>query len=492
MKDLSRRVRKARRKVYRQMPIATGNRIAELDHRMSYADMTATVAQGNLGVLSGGAALALWRVCHERGFRAWCYEFGFSQSLTHTVTIIEIDGGLQVHDAFFNVGYPRGFDDMLDALRLGNTVDRISEVRDRKIYIVDPNCEAKKTVCWLEAHADRELAPTDGLRRFELLWNQEAFTAIHPGSHTVSRDLAARGYANDLQFMMLHPVAVFDGERQHRDPATMPLVSGRDLRSPVAEQRLTVRDLEAERATGAERGATIARLEAELAEASSRAAQLASDSEGARRSFAAEREAWLQQKVALQARKSALEGELSETRVRLSAANDLRAQRDSQIAQLRAEIDDARQQFEAEQKTVLALEGTNHDVRMQLEQSRWREALLESEVTEAREHAIEISHCVASLLDELGQLRRDYRSLAMERRTMSRDKAWLEAEITDLKAEMNEAVGRAARLEAKIAGATGARFSRLWGRITTRCSRLLHLRRARDRPDASSSNRPSS
>src|ERR1700739_3940395 len=120
------------------MPVSTCERIAELDHRMSYADMTAALAHSTLGVLSGGAALALWRACYERGFRAWCYEFGFPQSLTHTVTIVEIDRVLQVHDAFFNLSYPLALDDMLDSLRNGTAVTDKREVRDRKIYIADP------------------------------------------------------------------------------------------------------------------------------------------------------------------------------------------------------------------------------------------------------------------------------------------------------------------------------------------------------------------
>ena len=203
MKDLSRRVRKLRRKVYRQMPVATCNRIAELDHRTPFADMATALDRGKLGVLSGGAALALWRACSERDLRAWCYEFGFPDSLTHTVTIVEIDGVLEVHDAFFNLSYPLGFDDLLASLRDGDAVGGKREVRDRKIYIADPTGEPEQTIRWLEANADRELKPVDGLRRFELLWNPEAFTATYPGIHTVSRDLAIRGYPGDLQFLML-------------------------------------------------------------------------------------------------------------------------------------------------------------------------------------------------------------------------------------------------------------------------------------------------
>jgi hypothetical protein len=491
LKDFSRRVRKLRRKVYRQTPVATSNRIAELDRRMSYADMATVLEQANLGVSSGGAALALWRACSDRDLRAWCYEFGFPESLTHTATIVEIDGVLEVHDAFFNLSYPLGLHDMLDSLRDGNAVNGKREIRDRKIYVMDPACEPEAAVRWLKANADRELEPVDGLRRFELLWNPEAFTATCPGIDTVSRELATRGHPGDLQFLMLHPVAVFDGENHFRDRISMPLVGGRDLESPVAALRVAVRDLETERTQATQRTAAIARLETDLAEANSRlsaasqeadrlsgrAAQLDAARDQADQAFAAERQVWMQQKAALQAGHSALEGELARTRSQLSAAVDLRAQRESQVAQLRAEIEDARQQFELERNAVVALESQrqdreaahirleseNHDLRSRLEagareqdQMRERAALMERLADAAQEHAIEITHYIAPLVEEVDQLRRDYRSLTVEREALCRERA---------------------RLEAQIAASPGARLRSLWRRFRKKWQLLFRAGR---------------
>jgi chromosome segregation ATPase len=257
----------------------------------------------------------------------------------------------------------------------------------------------------------------------------------------------------------------------------MPLIGGRDLHSPVAELRVATRDLEAERANGVEKTARIARLEAELAAANSLAAQLAADRDGAGRVFAAEREAWLQQKVALQAGKTALEGELAETRARLSAATNLRAQRDSQIAQLRAEIEDGRQQFDVQRKAIVSLEGSNLDLSSQLEEAareherlRGHATRLESEAAAAQEHAIEITHAIAPLVEELNEVRR---SLAVEREAAAQDKAMLEAEIGKLTARITEADVWAAALEARIAASPAARVTALWRRITTRCAALF-------------------
>ncbi|HYZ42589.1 MAG TPA: hypothetical protein VE687_18480, partial [Stellaceae bacterium] len=408
MKDLSRLARRLRRKVYRQMPVASPTRIAELDPRMSYAEMVAAVEQGALGVSSAGTALALWRAYSERGLRAWCYEFGFPESLTYTVTIVEVDGALEVHDAFCNLTYLLSFHGLLDALRYGNVAAVKASRRDRKIYIADPGAERGDMLSWLEANAAREFEPIDGLRRYELLWSLEAFTAIGVGIDAAFRELDARGFSRDLQFLMLHPLAVFDGEQHHREPARMPLISGRDLRSPVAALRLARRELERERLSGAEKAAKIAHLEAQLTDANVRAARLGADRDEADRGFAAERQAWLRQKVALQAANNALEGELAETRSRLEAATNLRAQKDSQIAQLRAENDDIREQFGASSRECQELR---------------------RRARAAEEQAIEISDYLAPLVDEVSQLRCDARLLAAEYETVSREKAELAAQI---------------------------------------------------------------
>jgi hypothetical protein len=112
LKDASRRLNRLRREVYRETPAATG-------------------------LPGGSTALALWRAVTKKGFRAWCYEFGLASSLTHTVTIVEADGILRIHDALFNLTYPLGFHDVLDALRDGTPVAPKTEIRDRKIYLAD-------------------------------------------------------------------------------------------------------------------------------------------------------------------------------------------------------------------------------------------------------------------------------------------------------------------------------------------------------------------
>jgi hypothetical protein len=310
LKGASRRLNKIRRKVYRENPVATGQ-------------------------TGRATALALWRAVTKKGFRAWCYEFGFLGSFTHTVTIVDADDALPIHDAFFNLTYRLGFHEVLDALRDGRPVAAKIEIRDRKIYVMDPAFEPESTVRWLETNADKELAPVDGRRQFEVLWNEEAFAAV-AGVDTAYRELEARGYPRDLRFLMLHPIEMFDGEKSYRDTGDMPLLAGRDLASPLAALRVRAmradRELASERQRGAEREAIILRLESErdaaksgLAEAAAEArrlgdqvVQLRAALDGENAQFTAEREALQQALTEAKSQSRAYEAEIADAISELS------------------------------------------------------------------------------------------------------------------------------------------------------------------------------
>ncbi len=313
MKDASRRLNRLRRKVYRETPAATGS--------------------------SGeSSALALWRAFTKKGFRAWCYKFGLAGSITHTVTIVDAGGVLQIHDAFFNLTYPLGFYELLDELRDGRPVAAKTEIRDRKIYVMDPAFEPEAAARWLELNADHELTPIDGLRRFEVLWNVEAFIATCPGIEAAYQDLEERGYPRDLCFLMLHPIEMFEGERTHRDRATMPLLADRDLVSPVAALRSTVermnRELASERECNAQRDAVILRLEGERDAAQSSSAAVSTEAQrlgdqivqlraaldDETRRFAAERQALSQAVTEAEAQALASRVEITALKVELTQA----------------------------------------------------------------------------------------------------------------------------------------------------------------------------
>jgi chromosome segregation ATPase len=371
VKDASRLLRKLRRKVYREVPIATWNRAAEVDWRGSYDNLVSTFRRGDCGVPSGGAALALWRAATDAGFRAWCYDFGFPESLTHMVTVVELDGRLRVHDPFLNLGYRADFYEILEGLRADQLPDIRCETRDRKIYVMDPSCESQLTADWLTAHADRELDRVGSLRRFEVLWDSDALLATLARPEAVYRDLETRGYPADLSYLMLHPIGVFDGSAHHQNPETMPLIGGRDLRSPVAGLRAAMQqltqDLAVERDQLAVKSTISGQLEGELAEvrsqllaASGEAEQLSAQSAQLRaalddggRQWDAERQALSQGNSALEGRRAVLEAELAEATARHAAATEEVRRLADQVVQLRSAHDDAERRIAEERELFL-------------------------------------------------------------------------------------------------------------------------------------------
>jgi chromosome segregation ATPase len=108
------------------------------------------------------------------------------------------------------------------------------------------------------------------------------------------------------------------------------------------------------------------------------------------------------------------------------------------------------------------------------ERLRGHATLLESEAGAAQEHAIEITHYIAPLVEELNQVRR---SIAVEREAAARDKAMIETEIGELTARITEADARTAVLEARIAASPSVRLTALWRRFATRWAVLLRSER---------------
>jgi hypothetical protein len=362
VKDASRRLRKLRRRVYRDFPAALGTLAGEVDYRLPYAELAQAFAPGGRGVGSRGAALALWRAATERGFHAWCYEFGFPDVLALSVTVVGVGSGFEVHDAFFNRTYPVGLFELIDRLRHGWPVAPEAGTRDRKTCLVDPNQTEIAALSWLAARAERELPPIDGLRRFVLGWDIEGFAAISPASAAAADALEVRGHPRSLDFLMLYPIAVFDGAGSHRDPATMPLIGGRDLHAPLAELRRAAARTAQELATAK---AGIAFLSQAAQQAQRAAARLHTDLDNAGRRNAAERE------------RHALE----ETRLAGAAAAEASA-RDSRILQLRAALDDAAREVDEERAERRRLGAALDDASARL--ARLRDRLSAREAQAAR------------------------------------------------------------------------------------------------------------
>src|SRR5262249_37921131 len=182
---------------------------------------------------------------------------------------------------------------------------------------------------------------------FEVLWDVEAFIATCPGIDGVYQGLKEQGYPRDLRFLMLHPVVVFDGEKSHRDLGTMPLLAGRDLKSPLANARAAVRkmtrELVSEREHLAKRSAVILRLEGERD-----AAQLSSTAASAEAQRLGDQIVQLRAALDDETRRFAAERQALSQATTEAEAHALASR--VEIMALKAELTQARAQWDAERK----------------------------------------------------------------------------------------------------------------------------------------------
>jgi hypothetical protein len=156
MKDASRRLNRLRRKVYRKTPIAIG----------SLSESTAWRC--------GGPS--------QKRFSCLVLRIRFLGQPEHTVTIVEADGVLRIHDAFFNLSYPVGLCEVLDALRGGIPIAPKTELRDRKIYVIDPGFEAERALRWFERMPIENSRRSAACAVSKSFGTFEAFTTVAPAS----------------------------------------------------------------------------------------------------------------------------------------------------------------------------------------------------------------------------------------------------------------------------------------------------------------------
>jgi hypothetical protein len=392
VKEISRVLRRLRREVYREIPAASSNRVVEIDWRASWDALADRFAGGDCGVMAQGAALALWRAATDAGFRAWCYEFGFAETFTHSVTVIEADGALEAHDAFLNHGFRAGLLEILDGLRRDRAPELRREIRDRKIYVSDPAHDSRQALDWLVVHADRELDPVGSLRRFELRWDEAALIAADPRLDAVYRELEAHGHPADLAYLMLHPIAVFDGAARHCEQRQMPLIGGRDLLSPTAAVRRLTRELVAEREQAAERRVATERLEAELRDTRTRFATAGDGADRLSIEVAALRAA-----LAREAEHRVTEAELAAAKAEIAAAAERAAELDRRIAELQAEQDRRAAAWQSERQSLAAMVAAADAERQRLAAGA---AAREQDLAAAREELAAAEHFLASRTEQ--------------------------------------------------------------------------------------------
>ncbi len=109
--DDLRTVRALRRYLYRRLPLASNGDYWITDPPVREAASLQSAMKlfetADRGVWCQAAAVLLARLYEAAGYRAWVTSYGDPGTLTHTVTLVEVDGVLYLEDAYFNLDYVR-------------------------------------------------------------------------------------------------------------------------------------------------------------------------------------------------------------------------------------------------------------------------------------------------------------------------------------------------------------------------------------------------
>jgi len=104
-------VRALRRYLYRRLPLASNGDYWVTDPPVREAASLQSALKlfetAERGVWCQAAAVLLAQLYEAAGYRAWVTSFGDVDTLTHTVTLVEVDGEIYLQDAYFNLDYVR-------------------------------------------------------------------------------------------------------------------------------------------------------------------------------------------------------------------------------------------------------------------------------------------------------------------------------------------------------------------------------------------------
>ena len=93
-----------------------------LDHdRIGAHGLKDAFIKNDGGVLCAGSALMLHGAYRDLGYNAYIFSYGFENTLTHTVVLVEINGELYLQDAHYNYSFRKPLFDILKDLINGIT-----------------------------------------------------------------------------------------------------------------------------------------------------------------------------------------------------------------------------------------------------------------------------------------------------------------------------------------------------------------------------------
>lgn len=213
-----------RRALYQALPVAMGDKILDPDPKKSYRELAEDLKGGDVAVWCAGSALIYLRALEELGFKGWIFHFGFTDDLTHAVTLVDVDGVIVVQDVYLNEGVNADIRQILVALERGEGPPTHHETRDRKVHVIHEDYDDKIDLEWYERSAQYELPPLGAYRRFVLGPHVHRDRVTKSWTGRNARRLAKVGLPRDNAFLMLNPIGIYDGVDFFPEPSAMPVI----------------------------------------------------------------------------------------------------------------------------------------------------------------------------------------------------------------------------------------------------------------------------
>jgi hypothetical protein len=162
----------------------------------------------------------LMQVYEAFGYRAWRYDYGIKNGITHSVTLVEVDNDVHMQDAYFNLEYcsesgdPLPFLQVLKSLKAGkdvnykNGLNRYRDVHSRNYKIPADS--------WVSNTQGDPVKMTDFhfVHKGNTTW--DAFLSKYPRNRRAEKVrtmklLKDHGFPADITYLVLFPLGIYDG-----------------------------------------------------------------------------------------------------------------------------------------------------------------------------------------------------------------------------------------------------------------------------------------
>jgi hypothetical protein len=195
-------------------------------HRLTVNEMLELHRSHTGGHLCAGINYILKRVYDDLGYRSWMYNYGDRHSLTHAITLVEVNRMLYAQDAYFNLTYvdlenrPLPFYVVLENLTAGKEPKLKAGPTLRRNIHMTVKLKRAGAGSWAARGIDPQTckALNDKYLLCETETSLNNFIKAFPRWNDVYAFLAKHGFPKSFQYLLLFPIGV-TGEEWIENPA---------------------------------------------------------------------------------------------------------------------------------------------------------------------------------------------------------------------------------------------------------------------------------